>query len=548
MAFPPSYPPTSAPRVPCSRVVLHLSCSKLRDADLFSKSDPLVALCTYHKPTNSWTEYARTERISNSVNPQFTRAIELDYCFEQVQRLKFSVYDLDNDTPSLGDDDFLGCLECSLGEVVSVGTYTKPLTPGTGKKSKGNLGTMTVRAEQVSENKSMLELRFSAQGLDKKDFLGKSDPYLEFASEAPDGKFSVVHRTEVIKNTLNPTWPRFEISSNTLCNSVPGRRIQVRCYDWDSDGSHDFIGEFPTTLAEFIDAYQNKKQLQWELINPAKKSKKKNYKNSGTVYLESIKITHLYSFLEYIMGGCQIHFTVGVDFTGSNGDPRQPSSLHYIDPHRPNEYTRALVAVGSVCQDYDTDKLFPALGFGAKVEGKVSHEFALNGNPHNPYCVGIPGVVQAYQSALQSVELWGPTNVAPIINHVARFAEQAATKQDAQNYFVLLLLTDGALSDMADTKAAVVRASRLPMSVIIVGVGGADFSAMRELDADEERLRAVNGVAERDIVQFVPFRKFAQATPEALASAVLAEVPGQLVEYMRNRGISPLNVPVQQPL
>ena len=33
-----------------------------------------------------------------------------------------------------------------------------------------------------------------------------------------------------------------------------------------------------------------------------------------------------------------------------------------------------------------------------------------------------------------------------------------------------------------------------------------------------------------------------QATPEALASAVLAEVLGQLVEYMRNRGISPLNV------
>ena len=37
--------------------------------------------------------------------------------------------------------------------------------------------------------------------------------------------------------------------------------LQVRCYDWDSDGSHDFIGEFPTTLAEFIDAYQNKKQV-----------------------------------------------------------------------------------------------------------------------------------------------------------------------------------------------------------------------------------------------------------------------------------------------
>ena len=53
------------------------------------------------------------------------------------------------------------------------------------------------------------------------------------------------------------------------------------------------------------------------------------------------------------MAGCQINFTVGIDFTGSNGNPRNPTSLHYIDPHRPNEYTTALIAVGEICQDYD---------------------------------------------------------------------------------------------------------------------------------------------------------------------------------------------------
>ena len=62
----------------------------------------------------------------------------------------------------------------------------------------------------------------------------------------------------------------------------------------------------------------------------------------------------MYSFLDYIMGGCQMNFTVGVDFTGSNGNPRNHSSLHYIDPSCPNEYTLALWAVGGVCQDYDT--------------------------------------------------------------------------------------------------------------------------------------------------------------------------------------------------
>lgn len=74
---------------------------------------------------------------------------------------------------------------------------------------------------------------------------------------------------------------------------------------------------------------------------------------------------------------------------------------------------------------------------------------------------------------------------------------------------MLLVLTDGVVSDMAETRAAIVRASHLPMSIIIVGVGNADFSDMRLLDGDDGPLRCPRGVpAARDIVQFVPFRDF----------------------------------------
>ena len=65
------------------------------------------------------------------------------------------------------------------------------------------------------------------------------------------------------------------------------------------------------------------------------------------------QVMKVYSFLDYIMGGCQINFTVAIDFTGSNGKPSLPSSLHYIDPSKPNEYTMALVSVGEICENYD---------------------------------------------------------------------------------------------------------------------------------------------------------------------------------------------------
>jgi len=48
--------------------------------------------------------------------------------------------------------------------------------------------------------------------------------------------------------------------------------------------------------------------------------------------------------------------------------------------------------------------------------------------------------------------------------------------RDGTNYFVLLIITDGVITDMPQTVQAVIEASYLPMSIIIVGVGNADFS------------------------------------------------------------------------
>ncbi|CAL8371212.1 unnamed protein product [Boreogadus saida] len=109
-----------------------------------------------------------------------------------------------------------------------------------------------------------------------------------------------------------------------------------------------------------------------------------------------------------------------------------------------------------------------------------------------------------------------------------------------QEYFILLILTDGVITDMADTREAIVHASHLPMSVIIVGVGNADFTDMQMLDGDDGILRSPKGEPVlRDIVQFVPFKDFKHASPAALAKSVLAEVPNQIVDYYNAKGIKP---------
>ena len=70
-------------------------------------------------------------------------------------------------------------------------------------------------------------------------------------------------------------------------------------------------------------------------------------------------------------------------------------------------------------------------------------------------------------------------------------------------------------------------AADLPLSIIIVGVGSADFEAMEELDGDTVRLTSPDGrVAARDIVQFVPFRNFLGGGPSSSSQALC---PGVLL-------------------
>jgi hypothetical protein len=90
--------------------------------------------------------------------------------------------------------------------------------------------------------------------------------------------------------------------------------------------------------------------------------------------------------MDYLRGGLQLNLSVAIDFTGSNGVPTFPTSLHYLNPNKPNQYQSAIMAVGNILLDYDYDKMIPAFGFGAKPKfnyysgmGGVSHCFPLSG-------------------------------------------------------------------------------------------------------------------------------------------------------------------------
>ena len=83
----------------------------------------------------------------------------------------------------------------------------------------------------------------------------------------------------------------------------------------------------------------------------------------------------------------------------------------------------------------------------------------------------------------------------------------------------------------------IVDASYLPLSIIIIGVGNANFDAMDVLDGDGKVLRNSRGQpAARDIVQFVPFKKFQSMGPAELSAEVLRELPKQVTDFFSRVG------------
>ena len=258
---------------------------------------------------------------------------------------------------------------------------------------------------------------------------------------------------------------------------------------------------------------------------------------SAIIKLNAIKN---YSFIDYLRGGMEINLTVAIDFTGSNGDPEHKDSYHFLGAKK-TVYEEAIKACGDIVGHYDNDQKFPAFGFGGKFNGnsKVSHCFPLNGNPNDPEIETIDGILKAYREVLNNSKLYGPTYFHYIIDNLNETVKKETEGNNYKIYNILMILTDGIIDDMDETINSLVEASYLPISVIIIGIGDADFTNMNRLDADEEILCDESGrIAERDLVQFVPFKDF-KNDGEKLAEQVLEEIPRQIVEFFSNKNIPP---------
>jgi hypothetical protein len=382
-------------------------------------------------------------------------------------------------------------------------------------------------------------------------WIRKSDPFFELARQidsAGAATWDVVYRSEVVKNNLNPDWKEAIVEVSLICGGNYDLPLRVRVFDEESNGKHDYMGSFETTVNHLIEAYldedatrsmtmmSNGDEVGNVRIEMAEVSLPANRDPNMPLPRANVEYKPKPSFVEYINGGCELGVVVAIDYTGSNGNPSEPGTLHYYGDGL-NDYEKAIKSLLGILSQYDHDQKYPVFGFGAKYGGVVRHCFQCG---EEPEADGVDGVLSAYKSVFSTgLIMSSPTDFTQVIDVAAARARKVQENADTiggQAYTILLIISDGAVADPQATMDALEAAADAPLSIVIVGVGEEDFAVMEFLDASKERVG-------RDMVQFVEFNRYRENSAE-LTSATLKEIPHQLVSYFLGRDIEPLP-PVQ---
>jgi len=522
-------------------------------------SDPFAVVTLLPKDRESKPRIlGKTEVIKNSLEPDWTKTFFLDYELGTPVSVLIKIFD----EVRKGDNIEMGSAVFEMGAILGSKGNTKA-------KQLKRGGTIFVRAEKAVGEGS-LRLKLSGIALSNTEgFMKKSDPFYQFTRKDVGRRgteWNVVHRSAPIKNNLNPKWNGETIDLSILCGGNVELPLRLSVFDYESDGKHVLMGETETTVSGLLAAKSTSGLKIKKQSSVTGTIAVLEASVSGVASLEE-KMAELHvaadpeptpepsapaftpipfapppppppTFLNYINGGCEMQLCVAIDFTGSNGDPRKPGTLHYLSPDgsSQNDYEKAICSIGGILADYDTDKKFPVWGFGAKYSGQVYHLFQCGPVTEVD---GIKGILDAYHKTFQSgLVMSSPTVVTEVIQTAAAFAtsgQQAAQAEGKQKYTTLLILTDGAVSDVRATVECLDACANAPLSIVIVGIGTADFSAMQFLD-DAIRHKP-------DICQFVEFNRH-KHDGNSLTAATLQELPDQMVSYFQRNGIEP-NPPTQ---
>ena len=399
------------------KLSVSLKATKLKNvAGAFKgQSDPFAVVTILGNQRDSKPQIiGKTEVIKNSLDPDWTTTLRIDYELGEPANLLVKIFDEN----SKGENVPMGSAIFDVGHILGSKGSSKA------KKMKDDKGTLFVRLEKAM-GCGTFKLKMSGVDLKNLDgFFNKSDPFYEFAKKdlgLRGTEWNVVYRSSYVKNDLNPNWDEQNMDLAILCGGNLDEPLVLRVYDHEGSGTHELMGQIETSVNGLIAAKDSGESMPlmkegdgtgYIVVHTACVSDGEDDDDVPTNAISNVCLKPYTpplpqpvpagkpTFTDYIRGGCEINLNVAIDFTGSNGDPRKPGTLHYFHPDGLlNDYEKAIRSIGTILAKYDSDEKFPVMGFGAKYDGIVRHNFQCGGEEE---VHGVDGILDAYRQTFAS--------------------------------------------------------------------------------------------------------------------------------------------------
>lgn len=189
---------------------------------------------------------------------------------------------------------------------------------------------------------------------------------------------------------------------------------------------------------------------------------------------------------------------------------------------------------GEQLEAFDDDGYIPTVIFGHGRRQGDSYIKEISTSADG--CYKINDVLGAYEGAVRTHGLSGGTLFAPLV-------EWGISKvRKSMEYHILIIIGDGCIEDLAETKQALVKAAGYPLSVVFVGVGdGSDpkdakdkWKIMRDLDDKPDG--AIDNWQSVYMTNLRPQLEQSADPGLDLAVWILMEIPDQY-QYFKKQGL-----------
>ena len=369
--------------------------------------------------------------------------------------------------------------------------------------------------------------------------------------------YEFIYKKEM-KNGINMTISAIKISDNSYANfkiealytaSLNFEKLENKISYSISSGEKEIYssesisknGKFkevsiPLNLLEkgfninFFDAYQECLFSKMENIFKFCENNQGNYfsfssKNNKINIINNSTLN--FDLIDYFKAGVRIKFSIGIDYTSSNYEPKNPRSLHYLGNDL-NDYEQTIKALGSILSHYCYEQKFSVYGFGALLNNKneVNHCFNINFE-NNEDIYTIDNILKEYRKSFKFLKLAGPTKFSPLIQKIVNYIKN---KNEPLIYHILLILTDAIVSDIQSTIDILVEGSILPLSIIFIGIGNDNFPEIEQLYYGTLVHSSSDDKIKRENFIFFPYNNYRNES-SLLAKHILEDIYGQICEY-----------------